>query len=171
VRALVLGGYGTSGAPVVEMLRTGGDSAVAADRDPARADRVVDLRAPDRSPFVAALDGIDVVVNAAGVEDPGLVATAADRGVAVADITATMPYVTAIERLVPRAPVVLSVGLAHGLTNLLAAAVHQAAPGPAGIDIALVLGAGERHGAAGVAWPCAPTSASTRGRRRPRWPP
>lgn len=152
MRALVLGGYGTSGAPVVGMLRAGGDSAVAAGRDAARADRVIDLRAPDRSPFVAALDGVDVVVNAAGMEDPGLVAAAADRGVAVVDITATTPYVAAIERLAPRAPVVLSVGLAPGLTNLLAAAVHQAAPGAAGIEIALVLGAGERHGAAGVAW-------------------
>ncbi len=37
-----------------------------------------------------------------------------------------------------------------GLTNLLAAAVHGAEPGP--IDIALLLGAGERHGAAATAW-------------------
>ncbi len=43
-----------------------------------------------------------------------------------------------------------SVGLAPGLTNLLAAAVHAAAPGP--VDLAVFLGAGERHGAAAVAW-------------------
>jgi saccharopine dehydrogenase-like NADP-dependent oxidoreductase len=152
MRALVLGGYGVSGAPAVEMLRAGGDSAVAAGRDPARADRVIDLRAPDRAAFVDALDDVDVVVNAAGGEDPGLVAAAANRGVAFVDITATRSYVAAIERLAPRAPVLLSVGLAPGLTNLLAAAVHEATPGRQGIDIALVVGAGERHGAAGVAW-------------------
>lgn len=44
----------------------------------------------------------------------------------------------------------LSVGLAPGLSNLLAVAVHQAAPGP--VDLAVLLGAGERHGAAAVAW-------------------
>jgi hypothetical protein len=43
------------------------------------------------------------------------------------------------------------VGLAPGLTNLLAAAVHEVSPaGP--IDIALLLGAGERHGGASTAW-------------------
>src|SRR5262245_13065667 len=41
-------------------------------------------------------------------------------------------------------------GWAPGLTNLLAAAVHAAAPGP--VDLAVFLGAGERHGAAAVAW-------------------
>ncbi len=44
----------------------------------------------------------------------------------------------------------LNVGLAPGLTDLLAAAVHASAPGP--IDLAVFLGAGERHGAAAVAW-------------------
>ena len=55
-----------------------------------------------------------------------------------------------MERLDPARPVFLSVGLAPGLTNLLAAAVHAAAPGP--VDLAVFLGAGERHGAAAVAW-------------------
>ena len=153
MRALVLGGSGASGAPAVELLRAGGDSAVVAGRDPARADRVIDLRAPDRAAaFVAALGDVDVVVNAAGVEDPGLAAAAAERGVAFVDITASASYVAAIERLAPPAPVLLSVGLAPGLTNLLAATVHRAASRPGDIDIALVVGAGERHGAAGVAW-------------------
>jgi hypothetical protein len=40
--------------------------------------------------------------------------------------------------------------LGPGLTNLLAAAVHDTEPGP--IDIALLVGAGERHGAAATAW-------------------
>ena len=61
---------------------------------------MVDLRTGP-SPFVAA-EGIDVVVNAAGVEDPGLVATAADTARFVVDITATTTYVAAIERPVGR---------------------------------------------------------------------
>jgi hypothetical protein len=148
VRALVLGGYGAVGRLVVERLRAQGATAHAAGRDPRRADRVVDLRAP--ATLDAALEGVDVVVNAAGMEDPGLVARVTDRGIAFVDITATTAYVDAVEALRPAAPVVLSVGLAPGLTNLLAAAVHRDAPGP--IDLAVVLGAGERHGKAGVAW-------------------
>jgi hypothetical protein len=106
---------------------------------------VSDLRA-----YREALAGADVVVNASGAEDPALAVAAAEHRVAFVDITATTSYVLAIERLDPSVPVLLSVGLAPGLTNLLAATVHATTAGP--IDIALVLGAGERHGPAGIAW-------------------
>ena len=108
----------------------------------------MDFHEPGGASYRAALASVDVVVNAAGVEDPALAAIAAERVAAFVDITATSAYVAALERLRPRRPVLVSVGLAPGLTNLLAAAVHEAEPGP--IDIALLLGAGERHGAATV---------------------
>jgi hypothetical protein len=78
------------------------------------------------------------------------VARIAEHGVGVVDITATTDYVAALEPLDLPQPVLLSVGLAPGLTNLLAAAVHADAPGP--LDLAVFLGAGERHGDAAVAW-------------------
>ncbi|MFC5752181.1 saccharopine dehydrogenase [Actinomadura rugatobispora] len=146
--ALVLGGYGAVGREVVARLRQGGDTAVVAGRDAARADRPVDLT--ETGSYLAALAGIDVVVNASGVEDPRLAELAATRGVAFVDITATASYVAALERLDPPRPVLVSVGLAPGLTNLLATAVHESAPGP--VDLAVLLGAGERHGAASTEW-------------------
>lgn len=148
VRVVVLGGYGAVGRLVVERLRAQGATAYAAGRDPRRADRVVDLAEPET--LDAALADIDVAINAAGVEDPHLVTRVTSRGVGFVDITASSPYVAAVEALAPAAPVMLSVGLAPGLTNLLAAAVHRDAPGA--IDVAVVLGAGERHGKAGVGW-------------------
>ena len=69
------------------------------------------------------------MVNAAGVEDPAVAALITGYGAALVDITASTGYVAALERLGPPRPVLLSVGLAPGLTNLLAAAVHAAAPG------------------------------------------
>ncbi|MDK1474850.1 saccharopine dehydrogenase [Streptomyces sp. 549] len=152
MRVLVLGGYGAVGSRVVTLLREQGHKALAAGRDAAKADRVVDLRAPDTAAtsLRGALADVDVVVNASGVEDPGLVATASREGVAFVDITAGSAYVAAVERLDPAAPVVLSVGLAPGLTGLLATEVHRISPGP--IDLALVLGAGERHGPAATDW-------------------
>jgi saccharopine dehydrogenase-like NADP-dependent oxidoreductase len=150
VRALVLGGYGAVGGHVVTRLRAFGADAQVAGRDPRRADQVVDLaRAPS---LAAALVDVDVVVNCSGVEDPALVEMIASHGVAMVDITATTRYVEALERLSLPQPVTLSVGLAPGLTNLLAACVRDAAPAPVGIDLAVVLGAGEQHGKAGVAW-------------------
>jgi hypothetical protein len=70
---------------------------------------------------------MDVVVNAAGLEDPALAALITGHGVAFVDITATTGYVAALERLDPppaRAP---QRWARPGLTNLLAAAVHTAA--------------------------------------------
>jgi uncharacterized protein YbjT (DUF2867 family) len=51
VKALVLGGYGAVGARIVAALRSEGDVAVAAGRDAARAERVVDLS--DRDSYCA----------------------------------------------------------------------------------------------------------------------
>jgi hypothetical protein len=118
---LVLGGYGAVGARIVTQLRSGGDVAIAAGRDPARADRVVNLA--DASTLQAALSDVDVVVNAAGVEDPAVAALITGYGAALVDITASTGYVAALERLDPPRPLFPSGGLTPGLTNLLAAAV------------------------------------------------
>jgi saccharopine dehydrogenase-like NADP-dependent oxidoreductase len=150
MRVLVLGGYGAVGAHVVTRLRARGAIAHVAGRDPRRADRVIDVSEP-RS-LTAALADVDVVVNCSGVEDAALIDRIASHGVAVVDITATTRYVEALERLSLPQPVMLSVGLAPGLTNLLAASVRAAAPAAVGIDLGIVLGAGEQHGTAGVAW-------------------
>jgi uncharacterized protein YbjT (DUF2867 family) len=73
VRVLVLGGYGQVGARIVAQLRAEGEVALAAGRDPSRADRVVDLHQAGGGSLQAALSDVDVVVNAAGVEDVALV--------------------------------------------------------------------------------------------------
>ncbi|WP_026119147.1 saccharopine dehydrogenase family protein [Nocardiopsis ganjiahuensis] len=148
MRVLVLGGYGAVGASTVEALRAAGHGCVVAGRDPLRADRVVDLAEPGLGGYLAALRGVDAVVNASGVEEPSLVSVATGQGAAFVDPTATSGYVARIEQLEPPAPVLLSVGLAPGLTNLLAAELPGAGP----IDLGVVLGSGERHGAAATAW-------------------
>ncbi|MEU2031938.1 hypothetical protein [Nocardia amamiensis] len=150
MRVLVLGGYGAVGRHLVTELRRTGDIVLVAGRDPARADVGIDLSEPGLRSYREALDGIDVVVNTSGSEDPRLAQQAAERGSAFVDVTASTEYVALLERTVPPSPVILSVGLAPGLTNLLAAAVHAQSPGP--VDIAVLLGAGERHGAAATEW-------------------
>jgi saccharopine dehydrogenase-like NADP-dependent oxidoreductase len=153
MKALVLGGYGAVGAHVVAELRAGGDTAFSAGRDATKADRVIDLHSlhgAERASLRAALSDVDVVINASGCEDPQIASLATADGKAFVDLTATTSYVEEAERLEPSGPVLVNVGLAPGLTNLLAAEVHAAAPGP--IDIVVLLGAGERHGPAATAW-------------------
>ncbi|MDA2805679.1 NAD-dependent epimerase/dehydratase family protein [Nocardiopsis suaedae] len=152
MKALVLGGYGAVGALVVRFLREYGHTAIAAGRDPARADVRVDLRERGLRSYREAVARADVVVNAAGTEDPELIAAATGQGAAFVDATATASYIDAVERLDPKAPVLLSVGLAPGLTNLLAADLAASAPRPDPIDLAVLLGAGEAHGKAAEEW-------------------
>jgi hypothetical protein len=150
MRVLVLGGYGATGSRIVALLKAAGDVVFTAGRDAARADRVLDLRHLNAATVGAAVSDVDVVINSSGVEDPAVATAFLDHRVAFVDITATTAYVAALERLHPGAPLILSVGLAPGLTNLLAAAVHRDVPGP--VKVALVLGTGEAYGPASVGW-------------------
>lgn len=152
MRALVLGGYGAVGILVAEQLRERGHTTFAAGRDPARADRTLDLSSGPGPAYLDALADIDVVVNASGTEDIALALAATERGVAFVDITATTDYAAALERLQPAAPLLIDVGLAPGLTSIIARALHQKSAVPGPIDIALVIGAGERHGDGATEW-------------------
>ncbi len=142
---LVLGGYGAVGTHLVQRLRETGTPTLTAGRDPARADRVVDLR--ESASLAAALDGVSTVVNCAGSEDPAVAATVAERGIPFVDVTATSGYARALESV--EGPVLLGVGIAPGLSSLLAVRASRAG-GP--VDVAVGLGAGEAHGAAATAW-------------------
>ncbi|CAM4504188.1 NAD-dependent epimerase/dehydratase family protein [Nocardia ninae] len=146
MNVLVLGGYGAVGAHVVRLLRADGLTALAAGRDPARADVVLDLSAPDS--FGAALNDVAAVVNCAGSEDIRLAETCAGRGIPFLDISATSEYVQSLEKIA--GPVVLGVGLAPGLTTLLAVETLANHRGP--VDIMTGLGSGEKHGPAATAW-------------------
>ncbi|MDO3646223.1 NAD-dependent epimerase/dehydratase family protein [Nocardia mangyaensis] len=146
MNVLVLGGYGAVGAHLVQLLRAQGISALAAGRDAARADRAVDATTPDG--FAAALSGVTTVVNCAGVEDIRVAEECVRRGIAFVEISATSDYVRALEHV--RGPVLLGVGLAPGLTTLLAVDAFASDPGP--IDIMIGLGSGEHHGPAATAW-------------------
>ncbi|NUW33886.1 saccharopine dehydrogenase NADP-binding domain-containing protein [Nonomuraea sp. SMC257] len=64
------------------------------------------------------------------------------------------------------ATAVLSVGLAPGLTNLLARRAHERVGGAQRIDITVLLGAGEHHGADAVAWTVARLSLPAAGGSR-----
>jgi hypothetical protein len=163
----VLGGYGAVGTEVTSQLRAGGDDYLVAGRDPARADQVVNLHQSGAATHRTALAGVDVVANAAGVEDPALAAIAAERGAAFVDITATLRL-----RRGAGAPAAAPAGPgqrrpAPRLTNLLAAAVHHTDHGP--IDIELLVGAGSATAPRPPRGPtgCSASASGIRARPRP----
>ncbi|AOW94412.1 hypothetical protein BFN03_04275 [Rhodococcus sp. WMMA185] len=138
---LVLGGSGAAGKHLVKILRAAGVEALAAGRNRARADRVIDLSDP--SSLSAGLDGVSVVVNCSGIEDPTVAAAAATRGIAFTDIASDYNYFQQLEQV--DGPILLCAGIAPGLTTLLAV---EAARGGGPVDVVIGFGAGELGGPA-----------------------
>ncbi|WP_221585306.1 NAD-dependent epimerase/dehydratase family protein [Microbacterium sp. G2-8] len=143
MRALVLGARGAVGRVVADELARRGHEVTSAGR---RADDEARIDLGDPAGLDAlrtAMRSHDVLVNASGVEDVAL----ASAGPLV-EISATSSYLDALARGRERA-VVRGAGLAPGLSTLLVAKV--AAPGD-DVDLGIMLGSGERHGGAAVAW-------------------
>lgn len=160
MRALVLGAYGAVGTLVVGELLSCGVDVLAAGRDqrlldvlPASARKVhLDIR--DQRAYQQAATRADVVVNCSGLEDVDLARGALLAGASFTDISATTRYLDQLEALHElaqraRRTVLLDVGLTPGLTNLLVADL----PRPRGrVEITVLLGVGDAHGAAARAW-------------------
>jgi hypothetical protein len=145
MRALLLGARGAVGAVVHRELERDGAAVTAASRT-AAGDAGVDLRG-DLSPLTRLAAAHDVVINASGIERADL-AGAAGRTPLV-DISATGAYLAELGGKAV-GPVVLGAGLAPGLSTVLA---HALGADPADeVDILVMLGTGERHGPAAVAW-------------------
>ncbi|WP_141578607.1 saccharopine dehydrogenase NADP-binding domain-containing protein [Actinomadura sp. WMMA1423] len=153
-RVVVLGGYGAVGREVVAGLIGHVPEVVAAGRDLAKARTVpgalplrIDLRGDDLERLAA-----DAVVMCAETDNARVAESCLARGVHYVDVSASHAVLSAIERLdglaVERnATAVLSVGLAPGVTNLLARE-----SGGREVDIGVLIGAGERHGPSAVEW-------------------
>ncbi|WP_030763188.1 saccharopine dehydrogenase NADP-binding domain-containing protein [Streptomyces sp. NRRL F-2664] len=162
-RILVVGGYGAVGATVAAML--GGwfpGRVVVVGRDEARARTLGGVRADVADPdgFRRTLEELgDVAAVVLCVEPPDsrVARVCLERGVHLVDIGATWRLLDATAALhgaaaASGATAVLSVGVAPGLTNLLARRAHEAVGGADRIDLTVLLGAGERHGADAVRW-------------------
>ncbi|MFF9984413.1 saccharopine dehydrogenase family protein [Streptomyces erythrochromogenes] len=162
-RVLVVGGYGAVGTTVVSALDGWFPGrAVVAGRDETRARRLGGVRADVADPegFRRTLEEpADVAAVVLCVEPPDsrVARVCPERGVHLVDIGATRRLLDGVADLHglaagAGATAVLGVGVAPGLTNLLARRAHEAVGGAERIDLTVLLGAGERHGAEAVRW-------------------
>ncbi|WP_110588607.1 NAD-dependent epimerase/dehydratase family protein [Microbacterium suaedae] len=144
MRALVLGARGAVGRVVVRELTRRGHEVTTAGRD-ASMDARIDLAADGGiGALREAMGSHDVLVNASGIEDPAL------SGVGpLVEISATSAYLEALARASGEHAIVLGAGLAPGLSTILVAEVAERGDD---VDLGILLGSGERHGVAAVAW-------------------
>ncbi|HWS35572.1 MAG TPA: saccharopine dehydrogenase NADP-binding domain-containing protein [Actinoplanes sp.] len=159
-KTLILGGYGAVGREAAAAL-AGHSAVVVAGRNPSKAPAGVEALRLDLTEFdqvEAALDGVGAVLMCAEIGNARVARAALGRGIDYADVSATPSVLTAIGNLrtdqgggPAGATAVLSVGIAPGVTNLLARYVSERAPG-APVRIGVLLGSGEKHGAAAVGW-------------------
>ncbi|WP_062348365.1 saccharopine dehydrogenase family protein [Herbidospora yilanensis] len=165
---VVIGGYGAVGGAVARQLgawfpgRT-----VAAGRDRAKAEALARstghtvegarIDVGDPADVDRILDGAAVVVMCVERANADLARACLSRGVHYVDVTASTPVIRAVaslDALARRhgATAVLSVGVAPGLTNLLARHCVDRLPSAEMVDISLLLGQGGDHGVDSVRW-------------------
>lgn len=163
---LIVGGYGHVGHQIAARLQGVGRAQVRiAGRDAGRAAAVaaklgcgwavMDLRQPES--WEAALAGIGTVIVCIDLPDAGFPAHVLGRGLAYIDISATDSVLRRIEGLDASARqqggcAVLSVGLAPGLSNLMARAAVEGMAQVEAVSIGVLLGLGDAHGPAAVDW-------------------
>lgn len=162
-RLLIAGGYGAVGAPLSRVLATYEDielilaarrreRATALAMQIGAASRRLDLRDPGT--WEDAVKEIDGVIMCMDLESPDFVGFLFARGIDYIDITAEDALHRAIEMLpLPsRSAAMLSAGLAPGLTNLFAADAAARLDSVRSVEIGILTGLGDAHGAAGIAW-------------------
>ncbi|MCP2323294.1 hypothetical protein HDA40_001801 [Hamadaea flava] len=162
---LVVGGYGAVGTIVSRTLDGWFPGRVlAAGRRPQQARLEpgitavrLDLHEPGSLDELLRQHSISTVVLCVEPPDSALARTCLRQGIHLVDIGASDQLLCKVEAMADLAidsgaTAVLSVGVAPGLTNLLAQQVHQTLGGTDQLDITVLLGAGEHHGLDAVGW-------------------
>lgn len=164
---VVIGGYGHVGSQICRLLGAQHPGKVyAAGRNLHRAEEfsrstggyVKPLRLSAEMPLPPELlEKVKLVVMCLDQQDTRLAEACLQSGTQYVDVSANGDFLTMLQRLDPvkhklKAAAVLSVGLAPGLTNLLAARAVQELDHTEQIDISIMLGLGDSHGQAAMEW-------------------
>ena len=166
-KILIVGGYGKVGRSIAERLAPplpgrvaiSGRSlskaqAVAGEIGHGVEGRAIDIQAASSAD---ALDGVVLVIVCIDQTDTRFARQCLARAIHYIDISADYGFLSHVEKLDALArqnsvTALLSVGVAPGLTNLLAARVGARMARIERIDILLELGLGDHHGQAAVEW-------------------
>jgi hypothetical protein len=100
------------------------------------------------------MEGVSCVIVCVDQQNTTLVEFCDKHAIDYMDVTANSDYIEKIQRLQLQGTsrILLGVGLAPGLTNLLAEKFVNIYPSAETIDIQIILGLGDKHGDAAIKW-------------------
>ncbi|WP_378978226.1 saccharopine dehydrogenase family protein [Paractinoplanes rhizophilus] len=176
---MIVGGYGAVGSIAAVALAERGIHVTVAGRDLGRAQRLarrlpglihpqrVDIDQVDQIDRL--LDGAAVVIMCVERHNEQVARSCLERGIHFVEVSATAEVLDGIERLDALAKragatAVLSVGLAPGLTNVLARQCVARLPSATSLDVTVLLGLSGDHGPDSVRWTMDNLAASRGGR-------
>ncbi|WP_342563834.1 saccharopine dehydrogenase NADP-binding domain-containing protein [Paenibacillus sp. FSL R7-0345] len=164
---VVIGGYGHVGGQICTLLDSRFPGVVyAAGRNFERAERfsqstggrIRPMRIDAAEAFPAQqLSKVKLVVVCLDQQDTSFAEACLKEGIHYIDVTASLDFFTRMEQLNSsghdyKAAALLSVGLAPGLTNLLAGEAARSLDKAEQLDIGILLGLGDSHGQAAIEW-------------------
>lgn len=158
---LIVGGYGAVGSKIAATLAAVPTNSVIIagrnlDKAQAKASelkteaRHIDIAGPQSWP--EAISGVNLVIMCIDQTSTELLAAISARGIAYLDVTAGDAFFRQAEAMQLTTPALLSVGLAPGLSNLLAASASANMDQVTSIEIGLLMGTGDEHGSAAIKW-------------------
>ncbi|XYU16223.1 saccharopine dehydrogenase family protein [Bacillus pumilus] len=164
-QVMVIGGYGHVGQQIcLQLSEVYPGQIVAAGRSYEKAEKFsrhtkgkvrpyqLDVSEPLYSDW---MDKTKLVIMCLDQEEPSFAEAVLRSGIDYIDISAKGTYMEQVAKLDQRhigATALLSVGLAPGLTNLLAAKAASMLSSVNQIDIGIMLGLGDQHGKAAIEW-------------------
>ncbi|NOU96873.1 saccharopine dehydrogenase [Paenibacillus sp. LMG 31456] len=104
-----------------------------------------------------ALDNVKLIVMCLDQTDTSFVRSCLEKEIHHVDISANVSFLSQVEKLhsealTSRSTAVLSIGLAPGMTNLMALHAKRLMDQTDAIDISIMLGLGDQHGKAAIEW-------------------
>ena len=111
--------------------------------------RILDIHTPDW----ALLEDIRALIVCVDQTDKKLIQYCNNNEMAYMDVTANSDFIQKVYDLnIDRASIVLGIGLAPGITNLLAHELTKKLTPPAEVQLHVILGMGDKHGDEAISW-------------------
>ena len=158
-KIMIVGGHGQVGQYISRALN--GENLVLAGRSQEKIEaylktshmnaeiRVLDIHKPDW----ALLEDIRALIVCVDQTDTKLIEYCNKNEMAYMDVTANSDFIQKVYELnIDRASIVLGIGLAPGITNLLAHELTKKLTPPAEVRLHVVLGMGDKHGDEAISW-------------------